>query len=210
MSEFRRRLMMDPSSVINRIKRLGCIIWLPLKSKYGLNDIISGRNLIIDMSSMFKSGVNNYELGFHNNRIGHINISDLTSDDFNNGGYTTIFQAKRYDNSIFRNTAAIWRVNNIVIGSGFDENGTAMTNSWTNDNWNEGVIVRHQDGTREVYANQILISNTPSTYPDIWNYSTIDCKGKNNARMYVKNFLLFNKALTEDEIAEAHQLISKL
>lgn len=132
----------------------------------------------------------------------------MTSDDFDNGNYTTFIQVRRYENSIFRSTAALFDVNGVKIASGY-QNNTSSTANWTNNSWNEGVIVRHKSGHREIYENQSLFINDDSgSYPDIWNYSTINIKSPNNMRIYTRNFLLFNKALTSSEVVEVHKLIS--
>lgn len=205
----RRRTMGSKTALtpIERLRQLGCLMWFPLNSTYELNDIIGGRSITNASDSYFIANDSYYELRFAANTIrGTVDISDLVSTDFVDGNFTSIFQVRRYNSN--RGVCACWTVNNIVIGSAFNSSGTTQTNRWSDDSWYEGVIVRHQDGTREVYSNQVLISNTPSTYPDIWDYSTIDMKTSNVSIFYAKNFLLFGKALTASEIAEVHQIIS--
>lgn len=190
-----------------RLKDIGCLMWFPLNATYGLNDVIGGRTIVKERGSLTPQASGSY-LITTGARIAYINISDLTSDDFDNGNYTTFSQVRRYENSIFRSTAALFDVNGIKIASGY-QNNTSSTANWTNDSWNEGVIVRYKSGHREIYENRSLFINDDSgSYPDIWNYSTINIKSPNNMRIYTRNFLLFNKALTSSEVVEVHKLIS--
>lgn len=214
MSEFRRRLMMDPSSVINKIKQLGCIMWFPLNSTSRLTDIIGGRTLVQDIFNTISNQTTRYMFTFAVNRIGHIDISDLAESDFVNGGFTTYFEAMRYYSSNapdLSNTAAIWRINGVSIGFGINTNGDTNSRNWSGNIWYKSMVVAHQDqaGTREVYSNGSIVLNTSRSYPNIWNYSTIDLIGNNNSRLYAKNFLLFNRALNANEVAKVYQIVSQ-
>lgn len=210
----RRRTMSSKTTLtpIDRLKQLGCLMWFPLNYANGLNDVIGGRVITPVNSNYFvyQSGYGSYEFRFTSFAIGSIDISDLTSADFVDGGFTTFFSARRHGTSSLRGYANCWECNGVKIGFSVDStNHTTYTPNWVDNSWNEGVIVRHQDGSRELYANQTLFNNNPATYPDIWNYSTIDIKSTNNTRLPAKNFLLFNRALTASEIAEVHQIISQ-
>ena len=203
----RRHFLMTDITKFERLKDIGCLMWFPLNATYGLNDVIGGRTIVKERGSLTPQASGSY-LITTGARIAYINISDLTSDDFDNGNYTTFSQVRRYENSIFRSTAALFDVNGIKIASGY-QNNTSSTANWTNDSWNEGVIVRYKSGHREIYENRSLFINDDSgSYPDIWNYSTINIKSPNNMRIYTRNFLLFNKALTSSEVVEVHKLIS--
>ena len=190
-----------------RLKDIGCLMWFPLNATYGLNDVIGGRVIVQERGTMTARPYD-YYLVTTVSRIAYIDISDLTSDDFIDGNFTTFSQVRRYENSIFRSTAALFDVNGVKIASGY-QNNTSSTANWTNDSWNEGVIVRYKSGHREIYENRSLFINDDSgSYLDIWNYSTINIKSPNNMRIYTRNFLLFNKALTSSEVVEVHKLIS--
>lgn len=210
---FRRRIMMmaeKPLTPIERLKQLGCLMWFPLNSANQGNDIIGGRTLITDTARTITYQTNYTQFTYTLNRIGHIDISDLAAEDFVVGGFTTFFQARRLESSSLRGGAACWQCNGTYIG--FSSDGTtANTASWTDDLFHCISVVRHQDGTREIYHNGVMYNNTNATYPDIWNYGTIDVKANNsnNKRIYAKNFLLFNKALTAAEVAEVYQIINQ-
>lgn len=202
----RRRFMMSDMTIVDKLKKMGCLMWFPLTSEYQLNDVVGGRTIVKERGTLTPQASGSY-LVTTVERIAYINISDLTSDDFDNGNYTTFSQVRRYGNSIFRSTAALFDVNGVKIASGY-QNNTSSTADWTNNSWNEGVIVRYKSGHREIYENQSLFINDDSgSYPDIWNYSTINIKSPNNMRIYTRNFMLFNKALDASEITEVHNLI---
>ena len=203
----RRHFLMTDITKFERLKDIGCLMWFPLNATYGLNDVIGGRTIVKERGTLTPQASGSYLITTVE-RIAYINISDLTSDDFDNGNYTTFSQVRRYENSTFHSTAALFDVNGVKIASGY-QNNTSSTANWTNDSWNEGVIVRYKSGHREIYENRSLFINDDSgSYPDIWNYSTINIKSPNNMRIYTRNFLLFNKALTSFEVAEVHKLIS--
>ena len=211
----RRRTMGEKVlTPIERLKQLGCIFWFPLDGANKLNDVVGGRTIVEDISNriIFTANNCNIHLSTVSSRISHIDISDLTSNDFIDGNFTTFFSACRVSDRNLRGFAGCWQVNNKIVASAIDENGTSATINWTNDEWKTGVIVRYSDDNRIVYGGtgDTLISNTPSIYPDIWSYSSIDLIAwRNYENKYIngKNFLLFNKALTKNEIEEVFQII---
>ena len=198
--------LLSTKTVIEQLQDLGCLMWFPMNSN-GFNDVVGSR--AYSATSSFTTKGTYCQCIFTNNNIATIDITSLTSSDFVDGGFTTFLQAQRHGTASFRGSALCHLVNNVGIAGAYDNvNNTADTSQWTTNTWYEGVIVRNQDGTRKIYSQQTLIVDDTYTYPDIWDYNTIAVKAANNKRLYVRNFLLFGKALSAAEISQVHQLIS--
>jgi len=205
----------DKGYKVDRMKELGCIMWFPLDYENGLNDVIGNKQILVTTSGSFTwvaaEQLYYVKLGAVGTSVANIPIS-YSSSDFVNQEWTVISQARRYTASSSRGGGSVFLVNDLAFAPTIDSNGTANTSNWTTDNILQTAIVCSTTGRTIYNANGTIYLTDSTTYPTPWGYSKIDVASQasysENKYSFVRNFALFNRALTQQEVAEVYELIN--
>jgi len=207
------------SAIKKNLADLGCIMWFPLDSDSGLKDII-GKKVIGLIASYGVSwspayGMFQVSLGGKNIPVADINVK-WTEYDFEDQKWTSVIQAKRHNNPNVRGSASVFKTNhkNIVshnlIMPCVDGNLTTMTGNWSDDDIHTTTIVG-SDGGRKIYHNGELVIDDKATYQFPWGCSKINIAAYDDwtakKMVFVKNAMLFNRALTDEEVKMVNNMI---
>lgn len=206
-------MMAQTVTPIQRLIQLGCMMWFPLDQDNGVNDVVGGHVITEVYSDAFtyNSGqqMNLVKTRPHKEVVANIAI-DFSQGQFLNDGWTTIVQMKRYSTNIGTQTRApIFNLPSGIIFLCLNASGTAAAYNW-NANMQTTVLVCNLSG-RKIYNNGTKIIDDSTVYPEPWGNSNISVHepddSNNNKYIYVRNVLLFNRTLTEAEIAEAMSIL---
>lgn len=207
-------------TVKERLMQLGCVMWFPLDEDSGLNDVIGGKtiNIIRSNSVVWSSDYDLYYVALYsaNSAVADINVA-FQSTDFENGGWSTVMQARRYPTSSTRGTANVFitnhstKVQNNTIMMCLNGNGTAWTPNWTDDDIHTCAFVC-SDSSRKIYHNASSIVDDSVNYQHPWECSKFNIAAFQssvaNKRVFIKNAMLFNRQLTASEVSEIQSLIN--
>ena len=207
-------------TVKDRLMQLGCVMWFPLDETNGLNDVIGNKTISILRSNsvVWASDYSLYFVALYsaNSAVAEIGVS-FSSNDFENGSWSTVIQARRYPNSSYRGTANVFmtnhgtKVQNNLIMMCLNGSGTAWTPNWTDDDIHTSAFVC-TDSSRKIYHNATLIADDSINYQHPWGCSKINIaayqSNSANKRVFIKNAMLFNRALTAAEVSEIQTLIN--
>lgn len=217
----RRRMMMGKETPIQYLKRIGCKLWLPLNSEYGLEAAI-GNTRIVNVVSNAVSISASLDMGVF--AVGGVDVpvatltTDWTSTDFPNDDWTLFSQGKQYGSSSYRGAGNVFRFisgeYNFVNGC-FNSTGTVNS-----QNWNSEVqtcfslvdsAVLHRIHFSEGGTKTIIPEAVSGSSPKPNKEATISVASyatwTNNKRIYLKNVMIFNRHLTEDEMRKVLEII---
>ena len=205
----------DKGYKVDRMKELGCIMWFPLDNENGLNDVIGDKQILVTTSGSFTwvaaEQLYYVKLGAVDTSVANIPIS-YSSSDFVDQSWTVVTQARRYTTSSSRGAANVFVLNNSSFAGAIDSNGTAVTGNWTTDNIQQSAFVCSTTGRTVYRADGTSYLSDSTTYPLPWEYSKIDVASQAsysvNKYTFVRNFALFNRALTQEEVVEVYELIN--
>lgn len=202
----RRRAM--PSTLVDMLKRMGCIMWFPLDEENGLNDVIGGK-VIRNIASPGVAWYASYNLYYYAHAAANTAVADIdvdwTADTFPNG-WTTFTQTRRYPNSSYRGTAngfCMSYASTGVLLHGFDETLTAVTSNWLDDNWHSAVVVASTSGRRLFVDKTFTLGDSSvytAPYPITKIYVAPYTSTYANKRCCLKNVMMFNRQLTDNEV----------
>lgn len=219
----RRRMMMGREMPIQYLKRIGCKLWLPLNSEYGLEAAI-GNTRIVNVVNNAVTINTSVDMGEF--RIGAVNIpvatltTGWTSADFPNDEWTLFSQGKQYSNTNLRGAANVFKFISgselELVNSCFNSTGTINSQNWNNELQtcfalaDSAVINRihfSESGTKTIIPESVTTSlakpNKESTI-SVASYAT----WTNNKRIYLKNVMIFNRHLTEGEMQKVLEIVT--
>lgn len=216
----RRRMMMVRETPIQYLKRIGCKLWLPLNSEYGMEAAI-GNTRIVNVVSNAVTINTSVDMGdFHLNSV-NVPVATLTTDwtsaDFPDDEWTLFSQGKQFNNSSARGAADVFKFIpgiNFVNGC-FDSTGTINSQIWNSELQSSFSLVDSavlnrihfsESGTKSIIPEAGSTSFVkPNKEPtiSIASYAT----WTNNKRIYLKNVMIFNRHLTEDEMQKVLKII---
>lgn len=227
----RRRMMMGREMPIQYLKRIGCKLWLPLNSKYGLGAAI-GNTRIVNVVSGAVTISSTLDMGEF--RIGATDVpvatltTDWTSADFPNDEWTMFSQGRRYGNSNYRGIASVFKFPTIetnryrFVQLCFNEDLSTATVNWTNDKIQTAICLTknieqssmsrklywcEDGGMPELKLSDVLPYQNLYAVPYANKTINIACHNYPNKRVYLKNVLIFNRHLTEDEMQKVLGII---
>ena len=214
---------MGKETPIQYLKRIGCKLWLPLNSEHGLEAAI-GNTRIVNVVSNAVTINTSVDMGEF--RLGAVNIpvatltTDWTSADFPNDEWTLFSQGKQYSVTNMRGAVNVFK---FISGSasefvncGFDNTGTLNSQKWNSELQtcfsliDSAVLNRihfSESGTKTIISESVSKSyakpNKEATI-SIASYAT----WTNNKRVLIKNVMIFNRHLTEDEIQKVLEIVT--
>ena len=197
---------------LQRLRELGCLMWFPLNETSGLNDVIGGKSItpLYTDAFTFTPSTDSHLVKLQKNKTVTATISTgFEQSQFTDGGWTTIAQVKRYSTTDTSGTANIYHVAGEVICICVNSSGTTQTKNWDN-NVQTTVLVCDGNG-RKIYNNGTKIVEDSYVYTAPWSNVKFDINESNTWNqfryVYVANDLLFDHTLTEQEIAEAMEIL---
>lgn len=214
--------MMGREMPIQYLKRIGCKLWLPLNSEHGLEAAI-GNTRIVNVVSGAVTISATLDMGEF--RLGNVNVpvatltTDWTSADFPNDEWTLFSQGKQYSSSSYRGAGNVFK---FISGSGvdfvngcFNSTGTLYSQDWNNELQTCFTLVDSaalnrihfsENGTKTIIPEAASTSfakpNKEATI-SIASYAT----WTNNKRIYLKNVMIFNRHLTENEMQKVLEIV---
>lgn len=227
----RRRMMMGREMPIQYLKRIGCKLWLPLNSEYGLEAAI-GNTRIVNVVSGAVTISESLDMGEF--RLGNADVpvatltTDWTSADFPNDEWTLFSQGRRYGNSSYRGNASVFKFPTIETGKYrfvqlcFNETLSVLTTNWTNDKVQTAICliknIEQSSMSRKLYwcedggMPELKLSDVLSyqnLYAVPYTNKTINiaCHTNLGKRVYLKNIMIFNRRLTEGEMQKVLEII---
>ena len=216
----RRRMMMGREMPIQYLKRIGCKLWLPLNSEYGLEAAI-GNTRIVNVVSNAVTINTSVDMGEF--RLGGVNVpvatltTGWTSADFPNDEWTLFSQAKQYSVTNLRGAADVFKfIPGIDFVNGcFNSTGTINSQDWDSELQSSFSLVDSavlnrihfsESGTKTIIPEAVSTSfakpNKEATI-SVASYAT----WTNNKRIYLKNVMIFNRHLTENEMRKVLGII---
>lgn len=229
----RRRMMMGRETPIQYLKRIGCKLWLPLNSEYGLKAAI-GDTRIVNVVSNAVTINTSVDMGEF--RLGNVDVpvatltTDWTSADFPNDEWTMFSQGRRYANSNYRGNASIFKFPTIETGKYrfvqmcFNENLSVLTTNWTNNKTQTAIsLVKNVEqssmsrklywcedgGIPELKLSDVLPYQDLYAVPYTNKTINIACHTTLGKRVYLKNVMIFNRHLTEDEMQKVLEILQQ-
>lgn len=218
----RREMGLPPKTPLERIVELGGVMWFPMDETNGLNDIIGGKviNELVSGSLTYNSTYGMYasKLGTTNQGVAGIDVS-FAAQDFVDGKWTTVVQMRKYQtssltrlsHSVRTNHSGTGVVNNIIFFC-LDENGSGDTSTWTDTIHTTTAVCG--TGLRKIYHNDTLIIDDSVAYQHPWGCSKFYFRAyqpsQNGKYVYVKNFILFDRALTAEEVSEVYTILNNI
>ena len=227
----RRRMMMGREMPIQYLKRIGCKLWLPLNSEYGLEAAI-GNTRIVNVVSGAVTINTSVDMGLF--ALGNVDVpvatltTNWTAADFPDDEWTMFSQGRRYDNSSYRANAVAFKFPTIennryrFVQMCYDENVTVYTLNWTNDKIQTAIsLVKNVEqssmsrklywcedgGIPELKISDVLPFQNLYAVPYTNKTINISCYMNPNKRVYLKNIMIFNRHLTEDEMQKVLEII---
>lgn len=217
----RRRMMMGGETPIQYLKSIGCKLWLPLNSKHGLEAVI-GNTRIVNVVSNAVTINTSVDMG--EIRFGAVDVpvatltTDWTSADFPNDEWTTFAQGKKYTSSSY-GTGNVMKFP--TIGNNYrdvvycvDVNNTSNSRYWNDKKQNSFQMFKNieQSVNRKWYWSDGIIKPvlkledtlTENVPPFPYSERVINvaayAQWTANLRIFLKNVMIFNRHLTEDEM----------
>lgn len=213
---------LPPKTPLERIVELGGVMWFPMDETNGLNDIIGGKviNELVSGSLTYNSTYGMYasKLGTTSQGVDGIDVS-FAAQDFVDGKWTTVVQMRKYQissltrlsHSIRTNHSGTEIVSNLIF-FGLNENGSGDTTTW--DDRIHTTTAVCGTGLRKIYHNTNLIINDSVNYQHPWGCSKFYFRAyqssQNGKYVYLKNLILFNRALTESEVSEVYTILNNI
>lgn len=220
----RRRMMMGKETPIQYLKRIGCKLWLPLNSEHGLEAAI-GNTRIVNVVSNAVTINTSVDMGEF--RLGAVNIpvatltTDWTSADFPNDEWTLFSQGKQYSAANLRGAGGVFK---FISGSAsefvnycFNSTGTINSQNWNSelqtcfalfDSAVSNRIHFSESGTKTIFP-----EGTSTNFAKPNKEATISVASyitwTNNKRIYLKNVMIFNRHLTENEMQKVLEIVTK-
>ena len=197
---------------LQRLRELGCLMWFPLNETSGLNDVIGEKSItpLYADAFTFTTSTDSHIVKLQKDKTVIATISTgFEQSQFTDGGWTTIAQAKRYSTTDTSGNANIYHVADSAICICFNLSRTGETKNWDN-NVQTTVLVCDGNG-RKIYTNGTKIVDDSYVYDAPWSDAKINVNDSGNHSqpryVYVANDLLFDHKLTEQEIAEAMEIL---
>lgn len=208
---------------IQYLKRIGCKLWLPLNSEYGLEAAI-GNTRIVNVVSGAVTINTSVDMGEF--RLGNTDVpvatltTDWTSADFPNNEWTLFSQEKQYSVTNMRGSANVFKFISgsgyEFVNSGFDNTGTLNSQNWNSELQtcfsliDSAVLNRihfSESGTKTIIPESVsdsyTIPNKEATI-SIASFAT----WTNNKRVLIKNVMIFNRRLTEGEMQKVLEIVT--
>lgn len=218
----RRRMMMGKETPIQYLKRIGCKLWLPLNSEYGLEAAI-GNTRIVNVVNNAVTINTSVDMGEF--RLGAVNIpvatltTDWTSADFPNDEWTLFSQGKQYSAANLRGASDVFKfIPGIDFVNGcFNSTGTINSQNWNSELQTSFTLTDSsalnrihfsENGTKTIIPEAVSSSFAkPNKEPTISvaSYAT----WTNNKRIYLKNVMIFNRRLTENEMQKVLEILQQ-
>ena len=198
---------------IHRLIQLGCMMWFPLDQDNGLNDVVGGHVITEVYSDAFtyntSQQMNLVKTRAHKAVVANIAI-DFSQGQFLNDGWTTIVQAKRFStNPSTQTRSIIFYMDSGLIFLSFNAMGSSVAYNW--DANIQSLVAACNTSGRKLYHNGTKIIDDSNIYPVPWGNTNISVHDPDdsptNKYIYMRNILLFNRMLTEAEIAEAMSIL---
>lgn len=206
--------------IISYLKSIGCKLWLPLNSEYGLEAAIGNTRIVNVVSNAVTI---NATVDMGDFRLGGVDVpvatltTDWTSADFPNDEWTLFSQGRRFGNSNSRGAANVFKfipTNNFVNGC-FDTTGTLNSQKWDDEIQSCFCLVDSAVLNRIHFSESGTKTNIPegvsSSFAKPNKEPTISIASyatwTNNKRIYLKNVMIFNRHLTEDEMQKVLGII---
>lgn len=201
----------EGKTVIEQLQELGCVMWFPLKESGQLTDVIGNKTIVPTGTSVRWDSTNKFYYVIQGTSgTVQANIAlDWTSADFPLSEWTAIGQSMRVSNSSRRGNACCFVINGRYAILCFDKNGNYATSSWADSDWHTTVSACTSTG-RKVYVDGVKIIEDSTVMQNPWGYNKMEIKtigSYNNKYSVIRNEMLFNKALSEDEIVKVLTLI---
>ena len=219
----RRRMMMGKETPIQYLKRIGCKLWLPLNSEYGLEAAI-GNTRIVNVVSNAITINTSVDMGLF--ALGNVNVpvatltTNWTSADFPIDEWTLFSQGKQYSTANLRGAANVFR---FISGSGYEFVNCGFDNTGTlnSKNWNSELqtcfslvdsAVLNRIHFSESGTKTIIPESVSDSYAKPNKEATISIASfatwTNNKRIYLKNVMVFNRHLTENEMQKVLEIVT--
>ena len=219
----RRREMVGKSlTPLEKIIGLGGVMWFPMDGTNGLNDIIGEKviNELVSGSLTYDSTYGMYasKLGTTSQGVAGIDVS-FAAQDFVDGKWTTVVQMRKYQISSLTRLSHCIRTNHSgaeivsnLIFFGLNENGSGDTSTWTDTVHTTTVVCG--TGLRKIYHNDTLIIDDSVNYQHPWGcskfYFIAYHSSQDGKYVYLKNLILFNRALTVEEVSEVYTILNNI
>ena len=216
-------MMMGRETPIQYLKRIGCKLWLPLTSEYGLEAAI-GNTRIVNVVTNAVTINTSVDMGEF--RLGGVNVpvatltTDWTSADFPIDEWTLFSQGKQYSTSDLRGAANVFKFisgsENAFVNSCFNSIGTLNSQNWNSELQtcfalvDSAVLNRihiSESGTKTIIPEAASTSfSKPNKEPTISVASF--ATWTNNTRIFLKNVMIFNRHLTEGEMQKVLEIVT--
>ena len=124
-------MMMGKETPIQYLKRIGCKLWLPLNSEYGLESAI-GNTRIVNVVSGAVTINTSVDMGLF--ALGNVDVpvatltTNWTAADFPNNEWTLFSQEKQYSVTNMRGSANVFK---FISGSGYEFVNCGFDNTGT-------------------------------------------------------------------------------
>lgn len=224
-------MMMGRETPIQYLKRVGCKLWLPLNSEYGLEAAI-GNTRIVNVVSNAVTINTSVDMG--EIRFGAVDVpvatltTDWTSADFPNDEWTTFAQGKKYTSSSYvGGTGNVMKFPTIgnnyrnVVGC-VDVNNTSNSWYWNDKKQNSFQMFKNieQSVNRKWYWSDGIIKPvlkkkdtvTANDNPFPYSEKVINvapyAQWSVNKRVFISNIMIFNRNLTEDEMQKVLEIVT--
>lgn len=213
--------MMGKETPIQYLKRIGCKLWLPLNSEYGLEAAI-GNTRIVNVVSNAVTINTSVDMGEF--RLGNVNVpvatltTDWTSADFPNDEWTLFSQGKQYSTANLSGSGNVFKFIPGIdfVNACFDSTGTLYSQYWNRELQtgfslvDSAVLNRihfSESGTKTIIPEATSISFAkPNKEPTISVASYTEWAA--NKRIFLKNVMIFNRHLTENEMQKVLEIVT--
>lgn len=214
-------MMGKEETAIQYLKRIGCKLWLPLNSEYGLEAAIGNTRIVnvVNNAVTINTSENMGEF-----RLDGVDVpvatltTDWTSADFPNDEWTLFSQGKQYSNSSLRGAGNVFK---FIPGIDFVNYCFNSTGTLSSQNWNSELqtcfalvdsavlnrIHYSESGTKTIIPEVASTSFAkPNKEPTISVASYAEWAAK--TRIFLKNVMIFNRHLTEDEMQKVLEIVT--
>lgn len=214
-------MMMGRETPIQYLKRIGCKLWLPLNSEYGLEAAI-GNTRIVNVVSNAVTINTSVDMGEFRLVAVDVPVATLTtgwtSADFPIDEWTLFSQGKQYSVANLRGAASVFK---FIPGFDFVNGCFNSTGTINSANWNSELqtcftlvdsaalnrLHFSESGTKTIIPEaESTFFAKPNKEPTISvaSYAT----WTNNKRIYLKNVMIFNRHLTENEMQKVLKIVT--
>lgn len=215
-------MMMRKETPIQYLNRIGCKLWLPLNSEYGLETAI-GNTRIVNVVSNAVTINTSVDMGEF--RLGAVNIpvatltTDWASADFPNDEWTLFSQGKQYSTANLRGAGQIFKFVSAeyeFVNSCFNSTGTINSQNWNNELQTCFVLVDSsvinrthfsESGTKTIFpesASRVFAKPNKEATISVASFAT----WTNNKIILLKNVMIFNRHLTENEMQKVLEIVT--